>query len=115
MKPYIANLINSLALIVLGSWGYFGSETHSGTALIPVFSRFFLLFLTPWFKKGNKIIAHIAVTFTLIILIALIKPLTGSIARSNTLALIRVATMMLTSFLTLAVFVKSFINARLKA
>ena len=44
MKPYIANLVNALVLIVMGTWGYLSSENPSGTALIPVgFGIIFLL------------------------------------------------------------------------
>jgi len=34
MKAPFANLLNALALIIMGAWGYF--ETSSGTAFIPV-------------------------------------------------------------------------------
>lgn len=114
MKPYFASFLNSLVLIVLGFWGYISSDTPSVTALIPVFAGIVLLILTPWFKKGNKIIAHVAVGITLLILIAFIKPLSGAIGRNDTLAIVRVSVMMVTSFLVMLVFVKSFIDARVK-
>ena len=114
MKPYTANFINSIVLIVLGLWGYFGSESPSMTALIPVIAGLILLVLTIWFKKGNRAIAHVAVTLTLIILIALFKPLFGSISRNNTAAIIRISVMILTSLFSMVIFVKSFIDARIK-
>jgi len=114
MKPYKANLLNSLVLIVIGLWGYFSSESPSLTALIPVFAGAILLVFTPWFKNGNKVIAHIAVTLTLILFISLLKPLTGSIARHDNMAVTRVIIMMLSSFFTMIIFIKSFIDARIK-
>jgi hypothetical protein len=114
MKPYFANLINSLLLISLGLWGYFGSVTPSPTALIPVFSGFILFILYPWFKKGNSIVAHIAVGLTFLLFIALIKPLTGALGKGDSAAVIRVIVMMISNLLALLVFIKSFVVARTK-
>jgi len=112
MKPYIANLINAILLITLGIWGYFGSQTPSFTALIPVFAGTLLLVLTPWFKKGNKVVAHVVVVLTFILLIALFKPLTGAIGRNDYAAVIRVCIMILLTLFALGIFIKSFIEAR---
>jgi hypothetical protein len=112
MKPFIANFINATLLIVLGCWGYFGSDSPSITALIPVFAGIVLLVITPWFKKGNKIVAHIAVALTFLILIALFKPLTGAIGRSDYAAVIRVCLMIISTLFALYVFIKNFIEAR---
>ena len=73
MTPAKANLINALCLIVMGIWGYF--EVSSVTALIPV--AFGIVLLLCYFVSAsrpnlNKIVAHVAVLFTLIILSALI-------------------------------------------
>ena len=107
MKPFQANLINAVTLIGLGLWGYF--STQSPTALIsPAFGALLLL-MTPGVRSENKIIAHIAVTLTLLILIALIKPLTGG---GDTLAKTRVGIMMLTSLIAMITFIRSFIAAR---
>jgi hypothetical protein len=113
MKPYIANLLNSIALILLGGWGYLSSDTPSVTALIPVFAGILLLVITPWFKKGNKIIVHVAVTITFLLLIALFKPLNGAFARDDQGSVLRVIGMMLTSLLSLIIFIVSFVNARI--
>ena len=112
MKPYLINLVNALTLIVLGSWAYIASLTPSVTALIPVFVGIILVAITPWFKKGNRAIAHIAVVFTLLILIGLIKPLMGVIHRDDNLGIARVLLMMTTSLVAMVIFVKSFIDAR---
>ncbi len=112
MKPYFASLINAIILITFGLWGYFSAETPSATAFIPVGIGAVLLIITPSFKKENKVIAHIAVTLTIVVLLGLIMPLKGSIHRGDNLGLIRVLVMMATSIFALTTFVKSFINAR---
>jgi len=112
MKPYFASLINAIVLITLGLWGYFGSETPSFTALIPVFAGVILVFLNPGLKKENKVIAHIAVIITLLVLIGLIKPLTGAFGRGDNIAIFRVIFMMLFTLLALISFISSFIDAR---
>ena len=70
MNSFKANIINSLSLMFIGLWGYF--EVVSPTALIPVVFGVILLLCTNGLKKQNKLIAHIAVLLTLVILIALI-------------------------------------------
>ena len=112
MKPYLANLINVIALIALSFWGYFSSETPSFTALIPASIGILLLLCTPGVKKENKIIAHIAVLLTLIIFIGLIKPLMGALEREKFMALTRVSIMMLTTLIALIAFIRSFIEVR---
>ena len=112
MKAYIASLINAAALITLSLWGYFSSETPSLTALIPTGIGIVILILNKGVKNENKVIAHIVVTLTLVVLIGLIKPLLGALDRNDTLAIIRVTTMILTTVMAMAFFVKSFIDAR---
>ena len=63
-------------------------------------------------KKENKIIAHIAVLLTLVILFGLIKPLKGAIGRSDTLAIGRVLVMIISTVVAMIFFVKSFIDAK---
>lgn len=112
MKPYQSNLLNAVVLIVMGLWGYFSSDAPSPTALIPVgFGAIFAL-ATPPFKKENKIVAHIIVLLTFLLIIALIMPLNGAIKRGDTMAIIRVAIMLATSIFALITFIKSFIDAR---
>ncbi|MHC1703907.1 MAG: hypothetical protein AB9846_08365 [Tenuifilaceae bacterium] len=112
MKPYLINFLNALVLIILGGWAYLTSETPSATALIPVFAGFILVAITPGFKKGNRILAHIAVIITFIILIGLVKPLIGAIDRSDNVGITRVIIMITTSIIALVIFVMSFIKAR---
>ena len=73
MKAASANLLNAIVLLAAGLYGYFLILTPEGTraptALIP--AAFGLLFLI--FQKGvassNKIISHVVVVLTLVLLI----------------------------------------------
>jgi hypothetical protein len=115
MKNHTVSLINAVVLITMSAWAYFTSENPSMTALIPGFIGIILIALNPGLKKENKIIAHIVVVLTLLIIIALIKPLKGAIDDGRTLSIVRVALMMLTSIWAITYFIKSFINARKSA
>lgn len=112
MKAHTVSLINALILITFGLWGYFGSLTPSITSLIPVFVGLILLVFFKGIRKENKIIAHIAVLLTLIILIGLFKPLNGALERSDTAAVVRLVIMILSTIVALVFFIKSFIDAR---
>ena len=110
MNSYKANLINSSTLIIIGLWGYF--ESSSATALIPVVFGFILLVCSKGVKSQNKLVAHIAVLLTLIILLALVGMRLPKSIDSGGLGLIRVLAMIATSTLAMIFFVKSFIDAR---
>lgn len=111
MNAYTAHIINSVALILMGGWGYFA--TSSKTALIPVLFGVVLLSLSNGVKLENKAIAHVVVVLTLLVLISLIvKPLMAALGDGDTLGTIRVGIMVLTSILALIYFIKSFIDAR---
>ena len=115
MKPAPANLLNALVLIGLGIWGYFSLEAdaRSFTALIPAAFGVVLLGCTSGIRSENKVIAHVAVTRTLLVLIALaVKPLPSQIAAGDNVGIVRVAVMMLTSLLAMIAFIRSFIAAR---
>lgn len=112
MKPYQSNLLNAAVLIVMGLWGYLSSESPSTTALIPVGFGVIFALATPPFKKENKIVAHIIVLLTFLLIIALIMPLKGALGRNDTLAIVRVVIMLATSVFAFITFIKSFIDAR---
>tara|TARA_Y100001934_G_C12223111_1_gene711694 strand:+ start:798 stop:1157 length:360 start_codon:yes stop_codon:yes gene_type:complete len=112
MSPFIPHLINAGVLIVFPAWGYLSSETPSLTALIPTAFGLLLVACAPGVKSENKVVAHIAVVLTLIVLLALFMPLRGAIGREDGLAVFRVGVMMLTSAVAMVFFVKSFIDAR---
>ncbi|MDF1695493.1 MAG: hypothetical protein P1U56_06660 [Saprospiraceae bacterium] len=111
MNAYIAHLINSAALILIGAWGYF--VTDAKTALIPVLFGVVLLSLSNGVKLENKAIAHVVVVLTLLVFGSLVaKPLMSAINDGDTMGTIRVGIMSLTSLLALIFFIKSFIDAR---
>ena len=108
MKPFQANIVNALVLIGLGLWGYLSSTDPSPTALIAPISGVLLLAMTPGVRTENKVIAHIAVLLTLLLLVALFMPF---MAREG-IAKMRVGIMMFSCLIALVVFIKSFIDAR---
>lgn len=112
MKAAVASLINALILIGFGLWAYLGAEMPSKTALIPVGFGVVLVLLFPGVKKENKIVAHIAVLLTLVILVALIKPLTAASNREDSVAILRVSVMMASTLVALIFFIKSFVDVR---
>ena len=110
MNSTNANIINSVCLIVIGLWGYF--EVSSPTALIPVGFGTVLILCTPGLKKQNKVIAHIAVLLTLIILVALSGMRLPKSIEKGGLGLVRVFLMIGTSAFSMFYFIKSFIAVR---
>jgi len=112
MKAYQASLMNGIILIGFGAWGYFASESNSITALIPVLAGLILVLFNGGVRKEKKAISHFVVIFTVVLLGALIKPLTAAIGRSDGMAIFRVAVMMGATILAVFFFVKSFIAAR---
>ena len=112
MKPYLINLFNAIVLIILGSWAYLTSDTPSVTSLIPAMAGIILIAITPGFKNGNRVLAHIAVGLTFLILLGLFKPLTGAISKSDGPGIARVIIMIISSLIALIYFIKSFIEAR---
>ncbi len=110
MKPWQANALNGIVLIAMGLWGAMG--TTSPTAYIPVgFGALFLL-LTPPFKSENKIVAHIVVVLTFLLLIALGKPLGAAVESGDNMRILRSIIMMLFNILAFATYIKSFVDAR---
>ena len=110
MNSRIANLINSTSLILIGLWGYL--SVSSITALIPVAFGIGLILCDSGLKNHNKLIAHIAVSLTLIILLALIGMRLPKSIEDGGIGLVRVILMISTSVLAMVYFVKSFIDAR---
>ena len=105
-----ANIINSVTLIIIGLWGYF--EVSSPTALIPVGFGVALVLCSNGVKKQNKVIAHIAVLLTFIILIALVGMRLPKSIDQGGVGLLRVFLMIGTSTFSMIYFIKSFIAAR---
>ena len=112
MKAHTMSLISSLILIIMSGWGYLSSASPSPTALIPLFFGVALLLCYPGIKKENKIIAHVAVLLTLIVLVALFMPLKGAFGRDDSMAIIRISVMIIGSAMSMTAFIRSFIAAR---
>jgi len=112
MKAHTMSLVSSLVLIIMSGWGYISSNYEAVTALIPLFFGVALLLCYSGIKKENKIIAHVAVLLTLIVLIALFKPLKGAIDKDNSMAIIRISVMIIGSAMSMTAFIRSFIAAR---
>ena len=110
MNAHKANLINSIALISFGLWGYFDSNSY--TAFIPVVFGLILIACSNGVKNQNKLIAHIAVLLTLVILIALVGMRLPKSLESGGIGLLRVSVMILTCTVAMIYFIKSFIHAR---
>ncbi len=111
-QPYQVSALNASLLILIGLYGYLQSNTPSPTALIPVVFGVILLALNKGVKAENKIIAHVAVIATLLILIGLIMPLRSALAKNDTGAIFRVSIMLITTILAKISFIQSFIRAR---
>lgn len=112
MRPYITNLLYSILLIVLSLWGYLASPSPSFTTFIPTVFGVLFLAMTPIMKRENKTIAHIVVALTLLLVIALVKPLTAAIGRSDTAATVRVAIMLVGGIVAMIIYIKSFVDVR---
>ena len=115
MSPAKSNLINSISLIAMGLWGYV--EVSSITALIPVIFGILLLicYVVSSNKPDlNKIVAHIAVLLTFIIILSLIGMRLPKSLDDGGLGLLRLLVMIGTSTLAIGLFVKSFIDVRRK-
>lgn len=110
LNATVMNLINALVLIAMGSWAYF--EIESPTALIPVGFGVILLLCYKGVKNENKIIAHVAVLLTLVILISLAGMRLPKSIEQGGVGLYRVLAMVVTSALSMVYFIKSFIEAR---
>ncbi len=113
MNPAKANLLNAITLIIMGLWGYV--EVNSPTALIPVGFGVVLLvcfFVSQSKPNLNKLVAHVAVLFTLIILSALVGMRLPKSLDAGGVGLLRVLAMISTSVLAIVYFIKNFIDSR---
>ena len=113
MKPHKISFVNAVTLISLGLWGYVDVD-YSPTALIPVVFGVIILVLNSGLKKENKLIAHVVVLLTFLILFGLVKPLMSAIEGDRIMGITRVSLMILSTLMALVVFIKSFIANRTK-
>ena len=110
MNAPTASALNAGMLILVSLWGYLASG--SWTALIPAAFGVAIAACHPGVKAENKLVAHIAVVLTLVVLLALFNPLWGALSGGHVAGILRVGLMMASSVLALVYFVKSFIAAR---
>ena len=110
LSPKNASLFSSAVLIIIGLSGYF--IKLSATALIPVVFGVILIICYLLYEKNNKVIAHIAVSVTLLVFISLFMPLSKRFAADDINGILRIVTMQLVSLYSIACFVLSFIKAR---
>jgi len=113
MKPFQANILNAAVLIIMGLWGYFSSENPSMTALIPVVFGVLFLIATPPFKNDNKVVAHIIVLLTFLLILMIIgKPMMSAIDSGDNMRIFRSGAMVLSGIIAMIFFIKNFIDVR---
>tara|TARA_B110000211_G_scaffold215720_1_gene258168 strand:- start:25 stop:369 length:345 start_codon:yes stop_codon:yes gene_type:complete len=113
MKAPFYNKLNSISLILIGLWGYLDyADVQSPTALIPVGFGVILFLCNNGLNKENKVISHIAVLLTLVILFSLVGMRLPKSVDAGGLGLLRVCAMIITSVLSMVAFILSFIKAR---
>ncbi len=101
MKAANFSLVNGIILILFGAWGYLSSETPSPTALIPTFIGALILATNYGMRLGKKPFKYLALVLTALVLLGLLKPLSGVIGRQDMMGVFRVAVMMATSILAI--------------
>jgi len=112
MKAHVASAINAYTLILMGGWGYFA--TSAPTALIPVFFGVILLVTNNGIRHENKVMSHIAVVLTFLLIGALMKPFMGAMGDGDTMGIVRVGLMLLTTIVAFVSFIMSFVAAKKK-
>ncbi|MEO0773576.1 MAG: hypothetical protein AAFZ04_10380 [Pseudomonadota bacterium] len=112
MTAHTANLINAIVLIICSLWAYLTAADAYWTSLIPAGFGLALLACTPGVGAENKIIAHVAVTLTLVIFLLLFVPLFTAKEDTDMMSFLRVGLMMATCILAKIAFIKSFRDAR---
>ncbi len=112
MNASKANVINALALLILGAWGCYATEMASKTALIPVIGGLILLACQNGVSKENKVVAHIAVAVTLLLILGILRPFLSAIGGDDPMKILRTGVMLLTGIIAMVYFIKSFRDAR---
>lgn len=97
--------------MAMGLWGYFA--TGAPTAIIPVAIGSVLLPMVPRIARHNKVVAHLAALITLIALILIMSvPFRSSLITGDPMKILRSSVMVISGFFAMALFIKSFIDAR---
>jgi len=113
MKAHSANLLNAVVLIAMGAWGAYTTQLEaSWTPLIPVIGGLILLACQKGVASENKMIAHIAVLLTLLLIIGLVRPFMSAQADGDTMGMVRTGAMIVTGIIAMVAFIGSFRAAR---
>ena len=108
------NMINALVLVGLGMWGVKSTGLdNSPTPLIPVVIGIILFVCTNFIRNHHKVVSHVAVVLTFLIILGLGRPFMKAINSGDTMVIFRTGTMILTSIIAMIFFIKSFREARL--
>jgi len=114
MKPVTVNLVNAIVLIAAGLYGYFGVKSDSGapslTALIPAGFGVLFILLGLFWAKAPKVVSHIVVVLTLLLLGMCISRFIKLDAWDDKKYIFLAC--ILSNGIALVVFIKSFIDAR---
>jgi len=113
MNASKANLLNALTLIIMGGWGAYATQLESSwTPLIPVIGGLILLACQKGVAAENKMIAHIAVLVTLLLVLGVARPLMSAVGDGDTMGMVRTGAMVITGILAMVAFIGSFRAAR---
>ena len=116
MKPSVVNFINGLILIIVGLYGYFGVTSSTGTAsvtaLIPAAFGLLLVILSSFWNKAPKVISHIAIVLTLLLFIMVVNRFVKIDVWNETKYIFLIC--IISNAFALFVFIRSFINARIR-
>ena len=112
MNASKANLLNAAVLIIMGAWGAYATQMASPTALIPVVGGLILLACQKGVTSENKMIAHIAVVVTLLLVLGIVRPFMRALGDDDTMGMLRTGLMLVTGLIAMVYFIKSFRDAR---
>ncbi|HEY3389213.1 MAG TPA: hypothetical protein VGK38_06545 [Prolixibacteraceae bacterium] len=110
MKLYLVSMMNAFVLMVLGLWGFLGSETSSIAALIPVIAGAFLISLIQGLRYGSKSMAQISMVLTFLILIGMIMPFVGALRLGDSATTYRIGFMMFSCTIAIGFFIRRLIK-----
>lgn len=113
MNASKANLLNAVVLIIMGGWGAYATQLASYTALIPVIGGLILLGCQKGVTSENKMIAHVAVVVTLLLILGIVRPFMSAMGDGDTMGMLRTGLMLLTGIVAMVFFIKSFRDARI--
>jgi uncharacterized membrane protein len=112
MSAHKASLINGFILVLMGIWGAYSTNFSAPTAFIPVAFGLLILIFNNYLKRENKLMSHVIVGLTVLILIALAMPLSRALKTDSNTAMVRILIMMASCFYALYYFIQSFRQAR---